>query len=72
MGFMCFCVDSHCRGQGWKEGDPVEAIAMIQVRVLCGSGQRGGNRGGSKVVRVWIFLVDPVGFNDSKVFGLSK
>lgn len=70
VGFMCFCVDSHCRGQGRKEGD-LEAIAMIQVRVLCGLGQRGGNGGDSKVVRVWIYLVDPVGFNDSKVFGLS-
>lgn len=33
VGFVCFCVDSHCRGQGWKEGDLVEAIAIAVIQV---------------------------------------
>lgn len=54
LGFMCCCEHSHCRGQGWKEGDRGGTIAMTQVGELYYLGQGGGDGGGTKGVRVWV------------------
>ena len=39
-------------------GDPLEAIGMMQRSELCDLGQCGGDGGGGKVIRVWIYLED--------------
>lgn len=56
---LCISVWVHPVGvKGGRRETWWGAIVIIHVRVLCGLGQCGSDRGGSKVIRVWIYLED--------------
>lgn len=53
--FLCGFILQRSRVDGGRAGGDNYSD---QVRVLCGLGQSGGDGGGSKVVRAWIYLED--------------